>query len=176
MSNEIGGGTSEDPSLEKLRTLQVTDLEELRTLQITPIDVEEDDESQINGDGDTFDDEDEDEYEEQVPVTLGFVEKPRNRWSLLRQLFPSTAGGVPVRLKAWLDPINLPSGRSCHCEICGEPLQFLLQLWCDDSFSFQLIREGCVKPSFPPLLCITSLSVVRCGVMRCLMPIYECLS
>lgn len=116
MSNEIGGGTNEDSSLE-----------ELRTLQITPIDVEEDDESQINGDGDgdIFDDEDEDEDEEQVPVTLGFVEKPKNRWSLLRQLFPSKAGGVP----AWLDPINLPSGRSCHCEICGEPLQFLLQVY-----------------------------------------------
>jgi hypothetical protein len=31
-------------------------------------------------------------------------------------------------LQAWLDPVNLPSGRSCVCDICEEPLQFLLQV------------------------------------------------
>ncbi|KAF7119612.1 hypothetical protein RHSIM_Rhsim13G0007900 [Rhododendron simsii] len=114
MSKESGNGTTGD-SLEKLRALQITSLEE-----------EEDDEDQVNGEGSgNFFDEDDDEEEEQVPVTLGFVEKPKKRWSLLRQLFPSKAGGSP----AWLDPIDLPSGRSCLCDICGEPLQFLLQVY-----------------------------------------------
>ena len=71
-------------------------LEKLRALQITPLEDEEDDEPQGNGVGDIIDDDDDEEEEEQVPVTLGFVEKSKNRWSLLRQLFPSKAGGVPV--------------------------------------------------------------------------------
>ncbi|KAG0549388.1 hypothetical protein BDA96_01G251400 [Sorghum bicolor] len=28
---------------------------------------------------------------------------------------------------AWLDPVNLPSGKSSCCSFCGEPLQFVLQ-------------------------------------------------
>ncbi|GFY98690.1 zinc finger (MYND type) family protein [Actinidia rufa] len=71
-------------------------LEKLTDLRITPLEDEEDDEPQGNGVGDIIDDDDDEEEEEQVPVTLGFVEKPKNRWSLLRQLFPSKAGGVPV--------------------------------------------------------------------------------
>ncbi|XVE90615.1 hypothetical protein DITRI_Ditri20bG0092000 [Diplodiscus trichospermus] len=72
----------------------------------------------------TFDDDDDDDEEEE-DVILGFVEKPKRSWSLLRQHFPSKAGGVP----AWLDPDNLPSGMSCVCDICGEPLQFVLQVY-----------------------------------------------
>ncbi|XP_059629426.1 uncharacterized protein LOC132271940 isoform X1 [Cornus florida] len=103
-------------------------LEKLRTLHISSLDEEE--RAGVDGDGEFYmyngndDDNDEDE-EEEVPVELGFVEKIKNRWSLLRQLFPSKAGGVP----AWLDPIDLPSGVSCICDICGEPLQFLLQVY-----------------------------------------------
>ncbi|KAK7283693.1 hypothetical protein RIF29_13398 [Crotalaria pallida] len=73
---------------------------------------------------DDFDDYDDDD-EEEDPATLGFVEKPKNQWSLLRQYFPSKAGGVP----AWLDPLNIPSGRSSLCDICGDPLQFVLQVY-----------------------------------------------
>lgn len=46
--------------------------------------------------------------------------------------------------QAWLDLVNLPSGRSCVCDICGEPLQFLLQvfarsqIFCVFSFAFSL--------------------------------------
>lgn len=88
MSKESGNGTTGD-SLEKLRALRITSLEE-----------EEDDEDQVNGEGSgNIFDEDDEEEEEQVDVTLGFVEKPKKRWSLLRQLFPSKAGGSPVRLK-----------------------------------------------------------------------------
>ncbi|PWZ05457.1 hypothetical protein Zm00014a_033852 [Zea mays] len=29
--------------------------------------------------------------------------------------------------KAWLDPVNLLSGKSSYCGFCGEPLQFVLQ-------------------------------------------------
>lgn len=82
MSDEMGGGTNGD-SLEKLRALQITSL---------------DDEALVNAGGDFSDDEDEDE--ELLPVTLGFLEKPKNRCSLVRQGFPSKAGGVPVRLKS----------------------------------------------------------------------------
>ncbi|OVA13942.1 zinc finger protein [Macleaya cordata] len=72
---------------------------------------------------DTDDDIEEDEDEE--PVTLGFVEKPKNPISLLPHFFPSKAGGTP----AWLDPVDLPSEKSRTCGICGEPLQFLLQVY-----------------------------------------------
>ncbi|XVF30275.1 hypothetical protein REPUB_Repub16aG0042800 [Reevesia pubescens] len=94
-------------------------MEELKGLQITTVDDDDDDQQEI-----AEDDEDEDDEEEEA-VILGFVEKPEHSWSLLRQYFPSKAGGVP----AWLDPDNLPSGMSCICDICGEPLQFLLQVY-----------------------------------------------
>ncbi|XP_059625631.1 uncharacterized protein LOC132268803 [Cornus florida] len=100
-------------------------LEKLRTLHISSLDEDEGAGVDVDGEFDMYKDNDEDDDEEEVPVALGFVEKPKNRWSLLRQLFPSKAGGVP----AWLDPIDLPSGRSCICDICGEPLQFLLQVY-----------------------------------------------
>ncbi|KAJ0797192.1 putative programmed cell death protein [Helianthus annuus] len=74
---------------------------------------------------DDEDDDDDEEFEDEAPVTLGFVEKPKHEWSLLRHLFPSKAGGTP----AWLNPVNLPSGKACLCDICGEPLRFLLQAY-----------------------------------------------
>ncbi|XP_021768815.1 programmed cell death protein 2-like [Chenopodium quinoa] len=74
---------------------------------------------------DDVNDYDDNDDVEQVPVWLGFVEKPKNSRLLLREAFPSKAGGVP----AWLDPVNLPTGKSCLCDMCGEPLQFLLQVY-----------------------------------------------
>lgn len=68
------------------------------------------------------DDEDDDE---QLPVIVGFVQKPERPWSLARQLFPSKAGGTP----AWLDPVNLPRGKDICCGICEKQLQFLLQVY-----------------------------------------------
>ncbi|KAL9324887.1 hypothetical protein ACSQ67_005532 [Phaseolus vulgaris] len=77
-------------------------------------------------DQDEYDDvDDDDDEEEHEPITLGFIDKPKNKWSLQRQYFPSKAGGVP----AWLDPLNIPSGGSFVCDICGDPLQFLLQVY-----------------------------------------------
>ncbi|XP_031489920.1 uncharacterized protein LOC116257375 isoform X2 [Nymphaea colorata] len=70
-------------------------------------------------------DEEEEEQESDLPVTLGFVEKPKNPISLLRQFFPCKAGGAP----AWLDPINLPYGNATLCGFCGVPLQFLIQVY-----------------------------------------------
>ncbi|KAI3741770.1 hypothetical protein L1987_59447 [Smallanthus sonchifolius] len=84
-----------------------------------------DDEECEEFDDEDDDDDEENEDDEQAPVTLGFVENPKHEWSLLRHLFPSKAGGTP----AWLNPINLPSGKSCLCDICGEPLRFLLQAY-----------------------------------------------
>ncbi|KAF8116537.1 hypothetical protein N665_0017s0090 [Sinapis alba] len=74
---------------------------------------------------DEFDDDEDDDEEDEEPVILGFVESPKFPWSSLRQLFPNLAGGVP----AWLDPVNLPSGKSILCDLCEEPLQFVLQLY-----------------------------------------------
>ncbi|XP_058082948.1 uncharacterized protein LOC131230939 isoform X2 [Magnolia sinica] len=104
-------------------------LENLNSLQISSLREEEDEEigeriEEEEGEADD-DDDDEDEAEEDVAVTLGFVEKPKNPQSLLRHLFPSKAGGVP----AWLDPVDLPSKKSRNCGFCGEPLQFLLQVY-----------------------------------------------
>ncbi|KAH9786598.1 MYND-type domain-containing protein [Citrus sinensis] len=101
-------------------------IEKLQGLQITPLDDDDEEEREMVAYEYEDDDEDDGEdEEEQEPVTLGFLEKPKNRWSLLRHLFPSKAGGPP----AWLDPINLPTGRSCLCDMCGEPLQFVLQVY-----------------------------------------------
>lgn len=98
-----------------------------RTLQITPLDEEDQEEAQIDDsrDVDSYDDDEEEEEEDKEPVGLGVLEKPEDSWSLLRELFPSKAGGTP----AWLDPVNLPTGRSCLCDFCGEPLQFMLQVY-----------------------------------------------
>ncbi|KAJ4727740.1 programmed cell death protein 2 [Melia azedarach] len=102
-------------------------IEELKELQITSLDDDDDEEREQEMVTDEYEDDDDDEEdeEEQEPVTLGFIEKPKNSWSLLRHLFPSKAGGSP----AWLDPINIPSGRSCLCDMCGEPLHFVLQVY-----------------------------------------------
>ncbi|CAN0924159.1 Programmed cell death protein 2 [Linum grandiflorum] len=74
---------------------------------------------------DVEDDDDEEEDEELEPVMLGFLEKPEHPWSLLRHSFPSKAGGAP----AWLDPVNLPSGKLSLCDSCGKPLRFVLQVY-----------------------------------------------
>ncbi|KAK9201904.1 hypothetical protein WN944_017113 [Citrus x changshan-huyou] len=101
-------------------------IEKLQGLQISPLDDDDEEEREMVAYEYEDDDEDDGEdEEEQEPVTLGFLEKPKNRWSLLRHLFPSKAGGPP----AWLDPINLPTGRSSLCDMCGEPLQFVLQVY-----------------------------------------------
>ncbi|XWS57263.1 hypothetical protein CRYUN_Cryun09bG0159300 [Craigia yunnanensis] len=97
-------------------------MEELKGLQISALDDDDDDEEIAVDEDDSEEVEDDDDEE---AVILGFVEKPEHSWSLLRQHFPSKAGGVP----AWLDPDNLPSGMSCVCDICGEPLQFVLQVY-----------------------------------------------
>lgn len=67
-------------STEKLKGVQISSLDE-------DDEVEEVVEEEEEGD---------DSEEEEEPVTLGFLEKTKNCWSLLRQVFPSRAGGVPV--------------------------------------------------------------------------------
>ncbi|XP_057725302.1 uncharacterized protein LOC130940990 [Arachis stenosperma] len=101
--------------------------EHAEKLKAVRIDNDNDDDNAVDEDIvlDEFEDDDDDDEEEEEAVTLGFVEKPKNEWSLGRQFFPSKAGGVP----AWLDPVDIPSGRSSICDICGEPLQFLVQVY-----------------------------------------------
>ncbi|GMH02593.1 hypothetical protein Nepgr_004432 [Nepenthes gracilis] len=126
-------------------------LEDLKGLHISSLDGEKE---QQNADDDLNGYEDaDDEYDDKELefVTLGFVEEPKSRWALLRQLFPSKAGGVP----AWLDPINLPSGNSCLCDICGEPLQFLLQVYApisEKEFTFHRMLYVFLCPSMTCLL------------------------
>ncbi|CAA0828235.1 zinc finger (MYND type) family protein / programmed cell death 2 C-terminal domain-containing protein [Striga hermonthica] len=96
----------------------------LESLQISSIDYDVDVGDPQN-DGVRDDVSDEEDEEDRLPVTLGLPEKPKNSWALLRQYFPSKAGGFP----AWLDPIHLPSGKSSLCDFCGDPLQFLLQVY-----------------------------------------------
>ncbi|KAJ0054148.1 hypothetical protein Pint_00924 [Pistacia integerrima] len=156
-------------------------LEKLKGLQITSLDDNDDDEQEQDIVADEYDDVDEDddeEDEEQEPVTLGFVEKPKNHWSLLRHLFPSKAGGPP----AWLDPVNLPSGTSCLCDICGEPLQFVLQVYApimEKDFTFHrtlflfmcpsmscLLRDQHEQWKRPPEKPFRSVKVFRCQLPR----------
>ncbi|KAL5699268.1 hypothetical protein ACHQM5_030197 [Ranunculus cassubicifolius] len=89
-----------------------------KSLQINSFEDDDDDEIME----DEFEDDDDEEGE---PMELGFVEKPNNPISLLRQFFPSKAGGIP----AWLDPIHLPPEKYRLCGFCEEPLQFLLQIY-----------------------------------------------
>ncbi|KAI9095367.1 hypothetical protein K1719_026401 [Acacia pycnantha] len=96
----------------------------LKGLGISSLDDDDGDDEEVLIDNE-HEDYDSNDEEEEDPITLGFVEKPKNKRCLQRQYFPSKAGGGP----AWLDPVNIPSGRSCMCDICGEPLQFLLQVY-----------------------------------------------
>ncbi|CAB4307354.1 unnamed protein product [Prunus armeniaca] len=107
--------------------LKDDDTEEFKGLRITSLDDESDEEEEQNEQDIVIDEDDEEEEDEEArnSVVLGFVKKPKTARSLLRHFFPSKAGGVP----AWLDPENLPSGRSCFCNICDEPLQFVLQVY-----------------------------------------------
>lgn len=54
--------------------------------------------------------------------------------------------------QAWLDPVNLPSGKSSSCDFCGNPLRFVLQVLfcfsynsrCTDLFMFRIGSQlGC---------------------------------
>ncbi|KAL5141436.1 Programmed cell death protein 2 [Glycine soja] len=105
------------------------------------------DDVEYQDEDDDFDDEEE---EEDDPITLGFVDKPKNEWSLRRQYFPSKTGGVP----AWLDPLNIPSGRSSVCDICGDPLQLLLQVYAptDKETTFHRMLFVFMCPSMKCLL------------------------
>ncbi|KAF7098796.1 hypothetical protein CFC21_100508 [Triticum aestivum] len=67
-----------------------------------------------------------DDEELEPEVMLGVLRKPKEPQhfhSLLPQHLPSKAGGAP----AWLDPVNLPSGKSSCCDFCGDPLRFVMQ-------------------------------------------------
>ncbi|KAJ3676111.1 hypothetical protein LUZ60_003523 [Juncus effusus] len=103
-----------DPNL--INSLRITEVEE------DEIEKEDDEEMEIEKNNE-FDEEEEED--EELDVQLGFVEKPKNPRLLLRQNFPSKAGGVP----AWLDPVSLPKEKDRTCGFCGEPLQFLLQIY-----------------------------------------------
>ena len=68
--------------------------EKLKGVQISSLDEDDEVEEVVEEEEEEGDDSEEEEEEE--PVTLGFLEKTKNCWSLLRQVFPSKAGGVPV--------------------------------------------------------------------------------
>lgn len=70
-------------------------LDDLKSLRITS----PDDDEELVEEIEVEEGEDEDEEEEEEGVTLGFLEKPKNPRFLLRHLFPSKAGGVPVIAK-----------------------------------------------------------------------------
>jgi hypothetical protein len=80
-----------------------TSTKKLSSLRITSLD-DDDDETEIphqppqaglsTAEADYEDDDDE---EEEAEVTLGVLSKPKHPGLLLRHLFPSKAGGIPVR-------------------------------------------------------------------------------
>ncbi|KAK7860387.1 hypothetical protein CFP56_039640 [Quercus suber] len=77
-------------------------MEKLKGLQITSLDDDDDEEEEEEVEEFAMDEKDDDdddkaeEEEEEEFVTLCFVEKPKNPWSLLSQLFPNKARSVPV--------------------------------------------------------------------------------
>ncbi|KAI9095402.1 hypothetical protein K1719_026436 [Acacia pycnantha] len=73
----------------------------LKGIRISSLD--DDEEVLIDNEHEDYDFNDE---EEEDPITLGFVGKPKNNWCLQRQYFPSKAGRGP----AWLDPVNRLEG------------------------------------------------------------------
>lgn len=66
-----------------------------------------------------------DSDDEELMVTLGFVQAVEEPWKMARQHFPCKIGGTP----AWLDPINIPEGDNTQCGICDNPLGFLMQVY-----------------------------------------------
>ncbi|WJZ90404.1 hypothetical protein VitviT2T_009550 [Vitis vinifera] len=151
--------------------------EQLKAFQISSLkdeDLDEEEGEAADSNSDVVDDDD----CEAEPVTLGFVEKPKNGWSLLCHMFPSKAGGLP----AWLDPINLPSGKSSLCDICQTPLQFLLQVYAPISekestfhrslFVFMCTSMECILQDkreqwkCPPEKASRSVKVFRCQLPR----------
>ena len=75
-------------------SLRSDSMEEFKGLRITSLDDDDDDEEEQDIVIDEDDEDDDDEENEDV--FLGFVKKPKNPRSLLRNFFPSKAGGVPV--------------------------------------------------------------------------------
>ncbi|XP_071722270.1 uncharacterized protein [Rutidosis leptorrhynchoides] len=145
---------------------------DLKGLHISSLDEDEDEEPE------EIIDEDNDDEENEPAVTLGFVEEPEHNWSFDRQVFPSKAGGVP----AWLDPVNLPSEESTLCDVCQEPLQFMLQVYAplDEKestflrtlFVFMCLSNKCLlrdqheqwkRPPEKPSRCV---KVFRCQLPR----------
>jgi pre-rRNA-processing protein TSR4 len=75
----------------------------LSSLRITSLD-DDDDETEVphqpppaGPSAAAADYEDDDDEDEEVEVTLGVLSKPKHPGLLLRHLFPSKAGGIPVR-------------------------------------------------------------------------------
>ncbi|XP_057440552.1 uncharacterized protein LOC130732545 [Lotus japonicus] len=117
---------------------------------IEAIRIDDDDDDCDGDENDDFEDYDDDDDEK---PEIGLAFEPENQWSLCRQYFPSKAGGIP----AWLDPLNIPSGRSSVCDICGDPLLFLLQVYAP------IVEEKC-ENTFHRML-----FVFMCPSMTCLL-------
>ena len=78
-----------------------------------------------------------DESDDELMVTLGFVQAVDEEWKMARQQFPCKVGGTP----AWLDPVKIPEGESTQCGICSNPLQFLVQVYAPIGVDDSAYRE-----------------------------------
>lgn len=78
-----------------------------------------------------------DESDDEFLVTLGFVQAVQEPWKMARQHFPCKVGGTP----SWLDPVKIPEGESTQCGICGNPLQFLVQVYAPIGIDDAAYRE-----------------------------------
>ena len=107
-----------------------------------------DDKDLVKGTAEDFE-EDEDEDGEGVEVHLGFIGEEKNPLFAAKDWRDWDGGRVGNRPQ-WLDSVNVPGMERLACSVCGDPLKFLLQIYCpldepDDAFHRALYIFCCRK-------------------------------
>lgn len=82
------------------------------------------------------DDDDDDEQEGQDSWQLGFIDEDSMEFPVFNfktQPWGDWDGGKVGGFPSWLNPLDLPSAQDLSCNVCSNPLRFLLQV-CIDAY------------------------------------------